>query len=226
MIDSLLACMGRAEKSTVLAKLGLSGAENARGMRADVVPYAVLTLHRPGNVDSAPAFREILGGLKDVAARWPVIFPAHPRTQARIKQFGLGRVFRGGHKGRAAERQRGSEAPGLVMIPPLGYLDFLCLMKHAGLVVTDSGGIQEETTLLNVPCVTARENTERPVTVRLGTNVVAGTTSEGIRKAIAVHLRRRPRRRMPPKWDGKAASRIVSILARKIRERSGTAPSR
>ena len=115
---------------------------------------------------------------------------------------------------------------GIILTDPLGYLDFLCLMKHAAVVVTDSGGIQEETTCLGIPCVTVRENTERPITVQRGTNTIAGTESERIRVAIRGRMRRRIRKSAPEKWDGRAATRIVAILMRVHRERALARPAR
>jgi UDP-N-acetylglucosamine 2-epimerase (non-hydrolysing) len=143
----------------------------------------------------------------------PVIFPVHPRTRQRIKEFGLDL-----HAGPSAAALMGNgETPGnaragIVLTDPLGYLDFLCLMKHAAIVVTDSGGIQEETTCLGIPCVTVRENTERPITVESGTNVVAGTKKEKVQEAIRRQMKRKVGAAMPKNWDGRAAARIVDIL--------------
>jgi UDP-N-acetylglucosamine 2-epimerase (non-hydrolysing) len=190
MIDSLLTYQERADTSPILDVLNLRNAD-----------YALLTLHRPANVDNRETFSSILDGLCELAARVPVVFPAHPRTQKRIMELGLDRHF------------SGTQAPGAIrMIDPLGYLDFLCLMKHARLVVTDSGGIQEETTCLGVPCITVRENTERPVTVHSGTNIIAGTASETIREAVRQQLNTGVNACMPKHWDGQAATRIVNSL--------------
>jgi UDP-N-acetylglucosamine 2-epimerase (non-hydrolysing) len=191
MIDSLLAFKAKAETSTILEQLGLR-----------TRPYALMTLHRPANVDNPEVFLNILEGVEELAADCPVVFPVHPRTQHRIADFGL----------------RPESVMNLVMTAPLGYLDFLCLMKHAALVITDSGGIQEETTCLKVPCVTVRENTERPITVTSGTNVIAGTRSEGIREAIRQQLGRQTDGRTPEKWDGRAAGRILDIVIRACRQ--------
>src|SRR5882762_8140325 len=176
-------------------------------------PYALLTLHRPSIVDNRDGFLSILAGLEELAKDFPIIFPVHPRTRQRIKDFGLDLPA-----GPNAAKSRGdAEAPGntgagIMLTDPLGYLDFLCLMKHAAIVVTDSGGIQEETTCLGIPCVTVRENTERPITVEKGTNILAGTSRNGIREAIRTQSRRKVRAEMPMHWDGKAAARIVDIL--------------
>ena len=144
-------------------------------------------------------------GLQDLVRSFRVVFPAHPRTQKQIREHHLETFF-----------NQHSEKVGIGMVPPQGYLEFLCLMKHARLVVTDSGGIQEETTALGVPCVTVRGNTERPVTVEVGTNVLAGTKRGSIRHAIQQQLVFRGAPQVPEKWDGHAAARIVQILADKL----------
>jgi UDP-N-acetylglucosamine 2-epimerase (non-hydrolysing) len=152
-------------------------------------PYALLTLHRPSNVDARERFLNILEGLKPLVRRYPVIFPVHPRSKKRVRDFGLGQFFEGDKAKREPRNvHRAKGFGGIRMIEPLGYLDFLCLMQNATLVVTDSGGIQEETTCLGVPCVTVRENTERPVTVEVGTNILAGVSQRGIRKAVMRQL--------------------------------------
>ena len=179
MIDSLLAFKEQAETSKVLETLGLrvrpeDGSDTIRR-------YALMTLHRPANVDHPAALRHIAEGIEELAGTCPIVFPVHPRTRRRIQDFGL-------------ERLLGTD---VILTDPMGYLDFLCVMKHAALVVTDSGGIQEETTCLGIPCVTVRENTERPVTVTSGTNIIAGTAREGIRAAIRRQLRRTPSGSVP-----------------------------
>ena len=226
MIDSLLAFQEKADTSTILARLGLGaqshGNGNGNGNGKSVARYALLTLHRPSNVDNRHAFQNILNGLESLAADCPIVFPVHPRTQQRIKEFGLELVTKTGAG--APGSGRGNE--GIILIDPLGYLDFVCLMKHAAIVITDSGGIQEETTCLGVPCVTVRENTERPVTVENGTNIVAGTTKEKIAAAIAQQMKRTIGRSLPGKWDGRAATRIVDVLIRAHRQRNSSRPSR
>jgi UDP-N-acetylglucosamine 2-epimerase (non-hydrolysing) len=218
MIDSLLTYKDQADASPVLDRLGLR-APGPNG-KPQVRPYALLTLHRPANVDDPATFQEILAGLDELVGSHPVVFPAHPRTQKQIEHCGLQSYFVGDAK--ADERQT-SPAPstGILMTGPKGYLDFLCLMKHARLVVTDSGGIQEETTCLGVPCVTVRENTERPVTVECGTNVLAGVRQNGIRESIRRQLEARPGQQAPYLWDGRAAQRIVEILARPLAAADG-----
>ena len=192
MIDTLLASAERAERSDILERLSLED----RG-------YAVLTLHRPSNVDNPEVLSGILDGLEEVQRRIPVVFPAHPRTAARFEEFAL------------TDRVRGME--GLRVVEPLGYMDFLKLAAHARLVLTDSGGLQEETTVLGVPCLTLRENTERPVTITEGTNVLVGTRPDAIvREAVKVLegggscLGRAVR--TPELWDGHAAERIAAVL--------------
>jgi UDP-N-acetylglucosamine 2-epimerase (non-hydrolysing) len=173
-----------------------------------------LTLHRPSNVDNRETFLSILQGLEELAGSCPILFSAHPRTRKRIAEFGLERFF-----------QEADNEKGIRLLDPLGYLDFLCLMKHAALVVTDSGGIQEETTCLMVPCVTVRENTERPVTVTCGTNVIAGTASDNIRRAVKEQSSGRTQGRVPERWDGQAAGRIVEVLAQEFKARNSRADS-
>jgi UDP-N-acetylglucosamine 2-epimerase (non-hydrolysing) len=216
MIDSLMACKEKAGASTILHRLGLSagGDDNKSGESAK--RYALLTLHRPANVDRREAFLNILGGLEEVARELPVVFPAHPRTQKRITEFCLEHHFQWNAGHREGGGQRAASAAGIHITDPLGYLDFLCLMTNAALVVTDSGGIQEETTCLGVPCVTVRENTERPVTVKVGTNVLAGVAEEGIRKAIRGQLRSRRSGNVPELWDGSSAARILDAIIREF----------
>lgn len=193
MIDSLHEHSGKAERSSALQRLGLQSGR-----------YALLTLHRAANVDNRETFLEILRGLEELAATCRIIFPIHPRTQKQIREQKLEKFF--------VE----SGEVGIHLTAPQGYLDFLCLMKHAKLVVTDSGGIQEETTALGVPCVTVRNNTERPVTIEVGTNLLGGTRCETIAAAIQRQLAFRSNGRIPEKWDGMAATRIVQILADKL----------
>jgi len=160
--------------------------------------FAVLTLHRPSNVDDAGTLRPLLSAIRDVTSRLPVVFPMHPRTRAKIEQHRLGPVL---------------ETDLLLKPPPLGYLEMLGLMQAARLVLTDSGGIQEETTALGVPCVTLRENTERPITVDQGTNTVVGSSPAHILAAVDEILRTGGKAgRVPELWDGRASQRIAAVL--------------
>lgn len=158
--------------------------------------FILVTLHRPANVDEPEPLAEILAAL-DLASRWmPVLFPIHPRTRTAMAEFGL---------------QPSSD--GVHILPPLGYLDFLALEAHARLVLTDSGGIQEETTFLNIPCLTARPNTERPVTIEHGTNQLVPSERKALLNAIESKLLEPDRMTDPPElWDGEAAQRIAQIF--------------
>jgi UDP-N-acetylglucosamine 2-epimerase (non-hydrolysing) len=196
MIDSLLKQLARAGGSRIREELGVAGSD-----------YAVVTLHRPSNVDDPAALRRILSALARVSRRLPVLFPVHPRTRKNIEGFGL--------------NEEGESRDDYRLTEPLGYLDFLRLYSGARLVLTDSGGIQEETTALGIPCLTLRENTERPVTVELGTNQVVGTDTERIvAEAEAALARDRGTEppRVPPLWDGRAAGRVLDALQERTRE--------
>lgn len=206
MIDTLLQHQRKAMAGSTLVDLGLAASSTAAA-----APYVVVTLHRPANVDRPEVLAEILKSIGTAAAGRTVIFPVHPRTRQRIREFGLDRVL-----------AWTDIAPGQPCVPgrfnamdPFGYLEFLQLLSQAVLVVTDSGGIQEETTVLGVPCITVRPNTERPATVTHGTNRLVGTEAAGIvqgcREALAAP---RARRSVPPLWDGHAAERIAAVLLR------------
>ena len=164
--------------------------------------YVFLTLHRPSNVDDRSAFRRIAGALNDIAHETPIIFSVHPRTRKKMGEFGI------------------SLGKNVHLLPPLNFTDSLFLWKDASLVMTDSGGLQEETTALGVPCLTLRENTERPITVELGTNTLVGNGKDAIIKYAEKILKKGAvGRNIPPKWDGKAAQRIVKILCNKLDEK-------
>ena len=195
MIDTLLSHRSKAEESSILATFG-----------AEKHGYALLTLHRPANVDSAETLKGLLDAMQELARVYPVIFPCHPRTLAVIEQHDLlGRVD-----------QDGALKQGRIRVcAPLGYLDFIKLVADSRLVLTDSGGLQEETTILGVPCLTLRENTERPVTVTHGTNEIVGVSRERIVESGLRKLNGRPEisKALPPLWDGHASERIVAHLA-------------
>jgi UDP-N-acetylglucosamine 2-epimerase (non-hydrolysing) len=160
--------------------------------------YAVLTLHRPSNVDDPGMLRALLETIVEISTRLPVIFPVHPRTSAMIEKFGLNEMLR---------------VPRILLLPPMGYLEMLGLMKDARVVLTDSGGVQEETTALGVPCITLRNNTERPITVEEGTNTIAGQEPERIFAAFEEVMTSGGKTgRIPEYWDGKAAVRIAKVV--------------
>jgi UDP-N-acetylglucosamine 2-epimerase (non-hydrolysing) len=198
MIDTLVKHRPAAEALAVPARLGLE----RKG-------YALVTLHRPSNVDDPAALDGMVRTLEGLSERLPVVFPVHPRTRARLRSAGL--------------EERLGARPGLRLLDPLGYLEFLGLMVDAGLVVTDSGGIQEETTVLGVPCLTARDNTERPVTLTHGTNRLVGTDPAAILAAADEAIARPPAPQEPPAlWDGRAAERVVAAIAARW---AGSAPA-
>lgn len=192
MIDSLNGHLSQTHRRTILRHHGLVDSD-----------YAVITLHRPSNVDNPLILNQILNAFNRIQERVKLIFPAHPRTLKNIRKFKLTKKVKA--------------MSGLKIISPLGYLDFLTLMKSAKFVMTDSGGLQEETTALGVPCLTLRENTERPVTIRLGTNVLVGLDADRIvseaERILSGHVKKGE---IPPLWDGKASARIVSILLDKL----------
>ncbi len=194
MIDSLMAnrAVARAARSTVIAGgLSPSFLDGNKG-------FGVVTLHRPSNVDSPETLGKLLEVLREVAADLPLIFALHPRTRANIDKFNLTHWV---HPDR------------MLILPPQGYLEMLGLMAEATLVLTDSGGLQEETTALGVPCLTLRENTERPITVDQGTNILVGTDRSAILKGVQDILAGRGKRgRVPELWDGRAAERIAADL--------------
>jgi UDP-N-acetylglucosamine 2-epimerase (non-hydrolysing) len=207
MVDTLLRHREQAAQSPILARLGLQAVGGSQCQA-----YAIVTLHRPSNVDRKETFGEILEALSLLATRIPVLFPVHPRTINRIREFHLEPYFDFFDEVRAVN----GGASRIQCIPPLGYLDFLCLMANARLLLTDSGGIQEETTVLGVPCVTLRENTERPVTVSSGNNALAGTRREDIIRLALEKLESATPVRLPKYWDGEAGIRIVQILAQQV----------
>lgn len=191
MIDTLMQHMPMAQKLPLGDDLGLK--KNG---------YATLTLHRPSNVDDPETLRGILGALREIAHELPIVFPMHPRTRKMIDEFGYQDFL-----------ASGEHVHGIWVTEPLGYLEFLHLNMNARLVLTDSGGLQEETAVLGVPCITLRHNTERPITCEQGTNRIVGNRGEDIlRAATSVLAAETAQTRRPDKWDGKAAERIVQVL--------------
>lgn len=185
MIDTLVEILPKVEKSRILGQLDLS----PQG-------YILVTLHRPSNVDDRARLDEILKALKLLSHRWDVVFPMHPRTQQRIRGWGLSRGL-----------------DGVKVIDPAGYLDFLALMKSAALVITDSGGVQEETTYLGIPCLTIRSNTERPITIEQGTNrLVQGKRHVIVKAAHEMIASHRKSQCKIKYWDGQTSKRIVSVF--------------
>ncbi len=194
MIDTLLAARAEASKSTILETLGLTEGG-----------YALVTLHRPSNVDDPEALARLLGTLDEVGRTLPIVFPVHPRTRQRFERSGA-----------RLDPERWQ------LIDPLGYLDFMKLTASARCVLTDSGGVQEETTVLGVPCITLRENTERPVTCDEGTNQLVGTGRDAILRAVGRIDEVRKAGRVPRFWDGRSAERIVLDMARRLFPESGS----
>ncbi len=192
MIDSLLASLDKAvPPADILRAAGLDPARVSGG-------YGVVTLHRPSNVDDPQVLRSLIGALAEIAQTLPLVFALHPRTRNNLERFGCLEVL---------------DQRGFIVLPPQGYLEMLGLMRDARVVLTDSGGIQEETTALGVPCVTIRDNTERPITVEQGTNTLAGTRPEAVLAATREVLAGQGKRgRVPELWDGRAAERIAVHL--------------
>ena len=197
MIDTLLAARARAAGSAVLETLGISAGQ-----------FGVVTLHRPSNVDDAQTLSALLQTLDRIAQKTPLVFPVHPRTRARLDSMGL-----------ALDRSRWR------VTEPVGYLDFVKLLSTAQVVLTDSGGIQEETTVLGVPCITLRANTERPITVDAGTNQLAGTNPESVDRAYHRVVSGAIAGRVPRFWDGKAAERIADHLEQVFQSGHARAPA-
>lgn len=205
MIDTLVQSYPLVRKSEILGRLGLL-------KKMEPMPYALVTLHRPSNVDDRSVLGRLVETLMDLNRRIPIVFPAHPRTLEQMKRFNFNeRIFcpeKGSSLGSIGSGRK------ISVIPPVGYVDFLCLMSKAKLVLTDSGGIQEETTFLRIPCLTLRENTERPVTITQGTNILVGTDPPKIQEeAMSVLKNGMKKAGIPRYWDGNAAKRVVKILA-------------
>jgi UDP-N-acetylglucosamine 2-epimerase (non-hydrolysing) len=193
MIDSLCRSREKALKSDARARLGLNGQ-----------PFALVTLHRPSNVDDPVRLRKILEAIREVSRHLKIAFPVHPRTAERIRSLG--------------GANSAGELDGIILTPPLGRVDFLSLLMNAAFVMTDSGGLQEETTYLRIPCLTLRENTERPVTVTLGTNTIIGNDpAQIVGSAMKILAGERRQTEIPELWDGHASERIVEVLRREFR---------
>ena len=192
MIDTLLSHKEKAQKSRILSKLNFKKNN-----------YAVLTLHRPSNVDNKESLNYALGILKKVQQKIKIVFPVHPRTLKNLKHYNLLNNIK--------------NQKNIILTEPLGYLDFLCLMSNSKFVMTDSGGIQEETTVLGIPCVTMRNNTERPVTVNQGTNMLVSTDKSRILDVCDRLINGTNfKGKIPMFWDGKAAKRVVDIIIKKL----------
>jgi UDP-N-acetylglucosamine 2-epimerase (non-hydrolysing) len=195
MIDTLLKQRAQADGLDVIQRLGLESGK-----------YATLTMHRPSNVDDKQTLEGILGALSQIAGEMPIVFPIHPRTRKMVEQFDLMRYF-----------NDSDQVKGIWLTEPLGYLEFLHLNMNAKMVLTDSGGLQEETTVLGVPCITMRHNTERPITCEVGTNVIVGNSPEKILSAARTVLAGQGKKGdIPEKWDGRAAERIVEWLVSNV----------
>jgi UDP-N-acetylglucosamine 2-epimerase (non-hydrolysing) len=212
MIDTLQNHLAKAKLSDVRQRYGLPER------------YGIITLHRPSNVDSSKTLRPLLAALHQIAKTIPLVFPIHPRTLKHVEIFGLTSLL---NWKTYPEKPNASKMPDptlpwpsseMYIIPPLGYLDFLHLVENATLVITDSGGIQEETTYLKIPCMTLRENTERPVTVTVGSNYLVGTNPKDILITAATILNGTAKNAaVPEKWDGRSGARIVDIIWQKYR---------
>jgi UDP-N-acetylglucosamine 2-epimerase (non-hydrolysing) len=195
MIDTLLSNIKKINKSDILNRL------SSKPGTCNLQPgaYSVLTLHRPNNVDSKESLSEIYNILESISKTTKIVYPIHPRTRRMLKVHNFLRKF--------------EELNNLLMVGPLSYIDFVKLVKNSQLVLTDSGGIQEETTVLKVPCLTMRENTERPITIKKGTNCLVGRDKEKIMRCVDNILKGRIKKgAIPVFWDGYAAERIVKIL--------------
>jgi UDP-N-acetylglucosamine 2-epimerase (non-hydrolysing) len=218
MIDSLVRYQEKAKSSTILEELGLqpsdpenrrevsrlydnnSDPENSRASQLHETDYIVMTMHRPANVDTETGLRSILELIELSTAKTKVVFPIHPRTRSNMAKFGLEDTL--------------TQNKNLILTEPLGYLEFIQLMTHAKAILTDSGGIQEETTYLGIPCLTFRDSTERPITVTMGTNQLLADlnpkiTFAALEEILAGHHKKG---QIPPLWDGHAAERIAENL--------------
>lgn len=209
MIDTLLKHKQRASKSEILSTLGIEKYVTSTNSRKKN-PFALVTLHRPSNVDSKSKLNIILEALNEIQKKITIICPIHPRTMNNFKKFGFLKKYKF-----LFDKAYDDDNFGVRLIKPLGYLDFLKLLSEAKVVLTDSGGIQEETTVLGIPCLTLRENTERPITITEGTNILVGSQKNRIiREALRILKQSKKYTIIPEKWDGFASKRIVQILLR------------
>ena len=192
MIDTLVSSMGQIDKSQILQKLELRPSDTSQ-----IKPYNVLTLHRPSNVDDTESLTKLIDSVLNIPSQNPTIFPVHPRSRDKIETI-----------------INNLKANKLICIEPLGYIEFLCLLKHATVAITDSGGIQEETTHLGTPCITLRTTTERPITISEGTNTLINPMEPNLTKRIieVINSQSSKPARIPELWDGKTAERIVEVL--------------
>jgi UDP-N-acetylglucosamine 2-epimerase (non-hydrolysing) len=220
MIDTLQRHLEKARVSDVRQRFGLPE------------HYGIVTLHRPSNVDSQETLQPLLTTLHEISTTIPLVFPIHPRTLKHVETFGLASLLnwstypREAGTPKAQESVLSASSSKIYIVPPLGYLDFLHLVENATLVITDSGGIQEETTYLQIPCMTLRENTERPVTVTVGSNYLVGTKPHDILTTAAAILNGTPKNAaVPEMWDGSAGARIVDIICQKYHSASSAGNS-
>ncbi len=210
MIDSLMLISQYTSNTEIFMKLkGILPQKNE-----DKCDYALMTLHRPSNVDDKDILEKVLDCLVEISKEIPILFPVHPRTKKQIKDFGLEGKLTWLNKD--FRPLNGQARNCFYALPPLGYLDFMALEQKAKVMFTDSGGTQEETTILGIPCITLRENTERPVTITEGTNTLVGNVPENVRKAFEKAISTKQiEKKIPRFWDGKTAERIVNILTSK-----------
>jgi len=228
MVDSLLFNLETARKTDILERLSLKENPNSYELKTNsairnsqsVIPYAVLTLHRPANVDNKESLHRIIKGLLAGSEHLPIIFPMHPRTRKQVYSFGLEDAFEFHSNGNLSPEdyfEKGNLKKRIHAFSPLGYLEFLNLMSQAKLVLTDSGGIQEETTVLDIPCITLRDTTERPITITEGTNVLVHDDPERITEEINKIMAGKTKKNSCPSiWDGHTAERIINILAERV----------
>ena len=211
MVDSLLFNLEKARESLILKKLGLQKKFSTDHCQL-ATDYCLLTLHRPSNVDNKASFSRILQGLREVNSRIPIIFPIHPRTRKQIYKHGMESAFKFHDVPDMKPEDYDNDM--IHCFEPFGYLDFLNLMSHARVVMTDSGGIQEETTVLDIPCITLRDTTERPITLTRGTNVLVHDDPHKIKTEFVKALEGNSKKgKCPDNWDGHTAERIIGILS-------------